>query len=40
MKQITYGKAVYGKEEIKAVNSTLIKTTQMGKNVSPFRKNL
>lgn len=40
MKQISYGKAVYGKEEIKAVNNTLIKTTQMGKNVLLFEKKI
>jgi len=36
MKQISYGKAVYGKSEIRAVINTLKKTTQMGKKVSEF----
>lgn len=40
MKQITYGKAVYGNKEIKAVLRTLSKTTQMGKNVATFENKI
>ena len=39
MKQISYGKAVYGKDEIRAVLNTLNKTTQMGDAVKKFEKN-
>jgi len=35
---ISYGKNVYGKEEINAVLNTLKKTTQMSKNVNIFEK--
>tara|TARA_B100001093_G_scaffold520087_1_gene612591 strand:+ start:3899 stop:5083 length:1185 start_codon:yes stop_codon:yes gene_type:complete len=34
--KISYGKNVYGKEEIAAVNKTLRKSTQMGKSVNKF----
>ncbi len=34
--RIPYGKNVYGKEEIAAVNKTLRKSTQMGKSVNEF----
>ena len=34
--KIPYGKNVYGKEEIAAVNKTLRKSTQMGKSVNEF----
>ena len=34
--KISYGKNVYGKEEIAAVNKTLRKSTQMGKSVNEF----
>ncbi len=40
MKQISYGKAVYGKDEIRAVLNTLNKTTQMGKSVKQFEKKI
>ena len=40
MKQISYGKAVYGKAEINAVFKTISKTTQMGKNVSEFESKI
>ena len=40
MKQITYGKAVYGKSEINAVLKTISKTTQMGKEVELFEKKI
>jgi len=36
LKKITYGKNVYGKEEIFAVNKVLRKTTQMSKYVFDF----
>lgn len=36
IKKITYGRNVYGKEEIFAVNNVLRKTTQMSKNVFDF----
>ena len=35
-KFISYGKNVYGKEEINAVLNTLKRTTQMSKNVNIF----
>ena len=38
--KITYGKNVYGREEINAVLKTLKKTTQMGDSVSKFEKNI
>ena len=38
MKQISYGKAVYGKAEINAVLKTISNTTQMGKEVELFEK--
>ena len=34
--KISYGKNVYGKKEIAAVNNTLKKSTQMGKSVNEF----
>ena len=34
--KIFYGKNVYGKKEIAAVNNTLKKSTQMGKSVKEF----
>ena len=37
-RKISYGKNIYNHEEIKAVSKTLIKTTQMGKNVSIFER--
>ncbi|MDC3206269.1 aminotransferase class I/II-fold pyridoxal phosphate-dependent enzyme [Candidatus Pelagibacter sp.] len=37
---ISYGKNVYGKEEINAVLDTLKKTTQMSKNVNIFEKKI
>ena len=37
MKKITYGKNVYGSQEIKAVLSTLKKTTQMGRPLKNLR---
>ena len=37
---ISYGKNVYGKEEINAVLDTLKKTTQMSKNVEIFEKKI
>ena len=40
MKQISYGKAVYGKDEIRAVLNTLNKTTQMGDSVKKFEKKI
>ena len=39
-KFISYGKNVYGKEEINAVLNTLKKTTQMSKNVNVFEKKI
>tara|TARA_B100001057_G_scaffold445692_1_gene483587 strand:+ start:2118 stop:3323 length:1206 start_codon:yes stop_codon:yes gene_type:complete len=39
-KFISYGKNVYGKEEINAVLNTLKKTTQMSKNVNIFEKKI
>ena len=36
--KISYGKNVYGKEEIAAVNKTLQKSTQMGESVKEFEK--
>ena len=36
--KISYGKNVYGKEEINAVLSQLKKTTQMGSSVNKFEK--
>ena len=36
--KISYGKNVYGKEEIKAVVNQLNKTTQMGYSVNKFEK--
>ena len=38
--KISYGKNVYGNEEINAVIKTLRKTTQMGKSISNFEKKL
>ena len=38
--KITYGKNVYGKEEIKAVLDQLGKTTQMGKSVTNFENKI
>ena len=40
MKKITYGKNVYGSQEIKAVLSTLKKTTQMGQSVEKFENKI
>ncbi len=37
---ISYGKNVYGSQEIKSVLNTLKKTTQMGKNVEIFEKKI
>ena len=39
-KFISYGKNVYNKEEIFAVNNTLKKTTQMGVSVATFENKL
>ena len=39
-KFISYGKNVYGKEEINAVVKTLKKTTQMGSNVKSFENKI
>ncbi len=36
--KISYGKNVYGKEEIKAVTTQLLKSTQMGKSIQMFEK--
>ena len=36
--KISYGKNVYGKEEIRAVVAQLNQTTQMGKSVQKFEK--
>ena len=38
--KITYGKNVYGREEIKAVLNQLGKTTQMGKSVTNFENKI
>ena len=38
--KITYGKNVYGKDEINAVVKTLKSTTQMGKNVQKFENQI
>ena len=38
--KISYGKNIYGKEEIGAVLSKLKKTTQMGKAVDAFEKQI
>jgi CDP-6-deoxy-D-xylo-4-hexulose-3-dehydrase len=38
--KITYGKNVYGSDEIKAVNQCISKTTQMGKYVLSFEKKI
>ena len=38
--KISYGKNVYGKEEINAVLKQLKKTTQMGLSVSKFEKQI
>ncbi len=38
--KISYGKNVYGNEEINAVIKTLRKTTQMGKSISNFEKKI
>ena len=38
--KISYGKNVYGLKEIEAVTSQLRKTTQMGKSVTKFEKNI
>ena len=38
--KISYGKNVYGKEEINAVVKQLKKTTQMGLSVSKFEKQI
>jgi CDP-4-dehydro-6-deoxyglucose reductase, E1 len=38
--RISYGKNVYGKEEIAAVNKTLKKSTQMGKSVKDFENKI
>ena len=38
--KISYGKNVYGKEEINAVINQLKKTTQMGSSVNKFEKNV
>ena len=35
---VPYGLSVHGKDEIKAVNNVLKKSTQMGKNVRLFEK--
>ena len=37
--KITYGKNVYNKKEIFAVNKVLRNSTQMGKSVQIFEKN-
>ncbi len=39
-KKITYGKNVYGLEEISAVNKRIRETTQMGRDVSSFEKKI
>ena len=38
--KITYGKNVYGNEEIRAVLNKLKKTTHMGASVSKFEKRI
>ena len=38
--KITYGKNVYNQKEIFAVNKVLKNSTQMGKSVQTFEKNL
>ena len=38
--KISYGKNIYGKEEIRAVTRKLNKTTQMGKAVNTFEKEI
>ena len=38
--KISYGKNIYGKEEIRAVTKKLNKTTQMGKAVNTFEKKI
>ena len=38
--KITYGKNVYGKEEISAVVKQLQQTTQMGKSVQKFERSV
>ena len=38
--KISYGKNVYGSDEIKAVVNQLNTTTQMGKSVNNFEKNI
>ena len=38
--KISYGKNVYGREEISAVVKQLKKTTQMGNSVSKFEKKI
>ena len=38
--KISYGKNVYGKEEILAVHRCISKTTQMGKHVLNFEKKI
>ena len=39
-KKISYGKNVYGKEEIQAVNRALKKGTQLGNNVINFENKI
>ena len=38
--RVPYGKSVHGSAEIKAVNKVLKTSTQMGKNVYEFEKNV
>ena len=38
--KISYGKNVYGKEEIKAVTQQLNKSTQMGSSVRRFEEKI
>ena len=38
--KISYGKNIYGKEEINAVVNKLHKTTQMGSAVNTFEKKI
>ena len=38
--KISYGKNVYGIEEINSVNKQLKKSTQMGKSVNEFEKKI
>ena len=40
LRNISYGKNIYNNEEIKAVNKTLKKTTQMGGSVDNFEKKI